>query len=408
LSRATNRAARGTVQKHRPLPGFSRLYWVEPTCYSEGEFKDSDEYPPMKSSLFFLLASSFAWAQTSAPPASAPSPATHTPSTAHPSSSSTPASSPSGANQDQLKVRGPVAVAQEDPNRVVAQVNGQNVTAAEALKMLQAMPSTEMQRFQQQGGGGLPTALQQLFMMRHLAEIAAQQHLDQKDPWKSQLAFYRDNMLAQAYVSQISNATNPSSQEMKSYFDQHPQEFQDAKLSAIIINFTPAGAAAAPNSPGAKTEEQAKAKADLAVKKIRAGTSFADVVKTDSDHKPSAEKGGELGTFTPDKLPKEISDPVFKLKPGEVTDPIREANGFYILKLDSLAKKTFEQAQSDIVTTLKQEQVRKTLDQTNQQYQVQVKDAAFFNLPGTAGAATPSLERPTHASPGQPKAAPAK
>lgn len=287
---------------------------------------------------------------------------------------------------------------------MVAQVNGQNVTAGQALKMLQAMPSAELQRFQQ-GGGGLSTALQQLFMMQHLAQIAAEQHLDQKDPWKSQLAFYRDNMLAQAYVSQITNSANPSSQDVKNYFDQHPQEFQGAKLSAIIINFTPAGGAPAPNTPGAKTEAQAKAKADAAVKKLRGGANFADVVKTDSDHKASADKGGELGTFSPDKLPKEISEPVFKLKPGEITDPIREANGFYILKLDSLGKKTFEQAQADIVNTLKQDRVRKVLDQTNQQYQVQVKDAAFFNLPGATSSTTPSLAHPT---PGQPKAAPAK
>ena len=350
----------------------------------------------MKSSLFFLLASSFAWAQSSTHPAPAAHPGQ--PAVQHPGDPVAP------ANQGQLTPRGPVAIAQQDPNRVVAQVNGQNVTAAQALKMLQAMPANEMQRFQQ-GGGGLPTALQQLFMMQHLAEIATQQHLDQKDPWKSQLEFYRDNMLAQAYVSQISNAANPSSQEVKSYFDQHPQEFQDAKLSAIIINFIPAGAAPAPGATNAKTETQAKAKADAAVKKIRGGANFTDVVKTDSDHKPSADKGGELGTFSPDKLPKEISDPVFKLKPGEITDPIREANGFYILKLDSLSKKTFEQAQADIVNTLKQDQVRKMLDQTNQQYQVQVRDAAFFNLPGTAGAATPSLAHPT---PGQPKAATTK
>ncbi len=334
----------------------------------------------MKRSFFLLFTSAVVWAQ--APTAKPAAPAQATTST------------------EPLKARGPIAVAQQDPNRVIATVNGQKITAGQALKLLQAMPQGEMQRIQQ-GGGGLPTILQQIMLMQHLSDLAAQKHLDQQEPVKSQLEFYRENMLAQAYIGQISNTANPSAQTAKTYYDQHPQQFQEAKLSAIIVNFTPAGAPPPPNTPGARTEAQAKAKADELVKKLRGGANFADVAKTDSDHKASADKGGQLGSYSPDKLPKEISEPVFKLKPGEVTDPVREASGFYILKLDSLDKKTFEQAQGDIVTQLKNDEVRKFLDQQNQQYQVQVQDPNFFNLPGTTSSSTPSLARPN--APGQPK-----
>jgi peptidyl-prolyl cis-trans isomerase C len=336
----------------------------------------------MKRSFLLLLTSAVAWTQTPATQPTAPAQGT--------------------ASTEQLKARGPIAVAQQDPNRVIATVNGQKITAAQAVKMLQAMPQGEMQRIQQ-GGGGLPTVLQQMLLMQHLSELASQKHLDQQEPMKSQLEFYRENMLAQAYINQISTDAKPSAQDAKNYYDQHPQQFQEAKLSAIIVNFTPVGAPAAPGAAGARTEAQAKAKADDLVKKLRGGANFADVAKTDSDHKPSADKGGQLGSYSPDKLPKEISGPVFKLKPGEVTDPVREASGFYILKLESLDKKSFEQAQGDIVAQLKNDEVRKFLDQQSQQYQVQVKDTDFFNLPGTTGSTTPSLERPN--APGQPKTA---
>lgn len=287
---------------------------------------------------------------------------------------------------------------------MVAVVNGKNITAGEALRLLQAMPQNELQRFQQ-SGGGLPSALQQIFLMQHLSDLAVQEHLDQQEPWKTQLQFAQSNMLAQAWVNQISGATNPSAQDVKNYYDQHPQEFQEAKLSAIIVNFTPPGTTAPPNMPGARTEAQAQQKAADLVKKIRGGANFSELAKTDSDHKPSATKGGELGAFSPEKLPKEISDPVFKLKAGEVTDPIREASGFYILKLDSLDKKTFEKAQGDIVAELKSAQVRKTLDQQSQQYHVQVQDSDFFSLPGAASSNTPSL---AHPSPGQPRSSASK
>src|SRR6478609_2117038 len=110
----------------------------------------------MKSSILslFLLTSTIAWAQTAAPSVS-PTPA-----------------------PEQLKARGPAAVAQEEPTRVVAVINGQNITAEQALKLLKGMPANELQRFEQTSGG-LTNALQQLFMMRHFADIAEQQHLGQ-------------------------------------------------------------------------------------------------------------------------------------------------------------------------------------------------------------------------------------
>lgn len=343
----------------------------------------------MKRSFLLLFTSAFAFAQTPAP-----SPST---SPAHANPAAATQAAPSAS---QLKPRGPAAVAKEDPTRVVATVNGQKVTAEQALKLLQAVPQNELQQIQQKGGG-LPSALQQIFLMQHLSTLAAQQHLEQQEPLKTQIEFNKENILAQAYINQISEKANPSAQDVKSFYDQHPQDFQEAKLSAIIVNFTPNGAKAAPNTPGARSEEQAKAKADDLVKKLRGGANFADLAKSDSDHKASADKGGQLGTYAPDKLPKEISDPLFKLKAGEITDPIRESSGFYILKLESLDKKTFEQAQGDIVTQLKSQEVRKVIDQTNAQYQVQVQDTDFFGLPGTTSPNTPSLNRP---SPGQPKA----
>jgi hypothetical protein len=56
------------------------------------------------------------------------------------------------------------------------------------------------------------------------------------------------------------------------------------------------------------------------------------------------------------------------------------------------------------VAVLKNNEVKKTLDQASQQYRVQVQDSDFFDLSSNAApaAASPSLER---RSPGQPKPA---
>ena len=316
----------------------------------------------MKSSIFLLLASSFVWGQTPAAPT-------------------------------QSAVRGPEAVAKQDPNRVVATINGQKVTAAEAQKVLATLPPQDLQRFKQQGMG-LSGALQQLFMMRHFSELATQNHLDQQEPWKTQLQMTRDNLLAEAYITYLGNSSGIKTADIQSYYDSHQSEFEEARLSAILVSFSPAGA---PVKEGTqtRTEQQAQEKAADLVKKLRAGADFATLARTESDNKPSAEKGGQLGSFTADKLPKNISEKVFVLKQGDITDPIREQNGFYILKIDSLTKKTFAEAQADIITRLKNENTRKIVGATFDQYKIQVQDHDFFD----DAPATPSLQQPGQLAP---------
>jgi peptidyl-prolyl cis-trans isomerase SurA len=78
----------------------------------------------------------------------------------------------------------------------------------------------------------------------------------------------------------------------------------------------------------------AEAKAGDVLKQIRAGTSFEDMAKKNSDG-PSAAQGGDLGTFKRGALAKELEDRTFAMKSGEVTDVIRTKQGYVILKVTS-------------------------------------------------------------------------
>jgi peptidyl-prolyl cis-trans isomerase SurA len=96
---------------------------------------------------------------------------------------------------------------------------------------------------------------------------------------------------------------------------------------------------AAPDSEAAKAEEAAElaaaeAKANDLLKQIRAGASFDDIAKKNSDG-PSASQGGDLGSFKRGTLAKELEDKTFALKAGEVTDVIRTKQGYVILKVTS-------------------------------------------------------------------------
>src|SRR3954454_16465990 len=97
----------------------------------------------MKSSLLFLLfsCSTFAWSQ-----AASSSPASQKPQApASTQGSQTPSGS---AAPGQLKVRGPEAVAQQDPKRIVATIDGKQITAQQALAMMKPVRAEDRKRFE--------------------------------------------------------------------------------------------------------------------------------------------------------------------------------------------------------------------------------------------------------------------
>ena len=74
------------------------------------------------------------------------------------------------------------------------------------------------------------------------------------------------------------------------------------------------------------------AKAQAALAQIRGGDDFARVAASVSDA-PDALNGGVLGLRPLDRLPALYAEAVQKLKPGEVSEILRSAAGFHIVKL---------------------------------------------------------------------------
>jgi peptidyl-prolyl cis-trans isomerase C len=342
----------------------------------------------MKSSLLLLLfsCSTFVWSQTASPS----SPAGQKPQTpASAQGSQTPSGS---AAPGQLKVRGPEAVAQQDPKRVVATIDGKQITAQQALAMMKPVRAEDRKRFE----SNLSVLVQQLYMQREFADDAMKLSLDQQSPWKEQLEMARANILAQAYLNRLtsnSTAAAPAG-DPKQYYDSHPHEFDQVKLSGIFIAFNAPGTPAA-NANASRTEQQARDKANDLEKKIKGGADFATVARSDSDDKRSGATGGELGTFAVGaaNLPPDIKAAVAKLQPGGVSDAIRVPSGFYILKVDSRTKVPFDQARTQILDKWKNEKSQAALKQEFDKYKIQVQDPDFFNASSGPAAKIPSLQQ---------------
>ncbi|MCC7341746.1 MAG: peptidyl-prolyl cis-trans isomerase, partial [Bryobacterales bacterium] len=63
---------------------------------------------------------------------------------------------------------------------------------------------------------------------------------------------------------------------------------------------------------------------------------------------------------------------VFALKPGQISDPVRQANGFYIFRAESVTEPEYLGVAAQINTRLHDEKFRKKMDVMRDS--IQIKD----------------------------------
>ncbi len=113
-----------------------------------------------------------------------------------------------------------------------------------------------------------------------------------------------------------------------------------------------------------KAEEEAKKEADGILKKIRDGESFAELAKKHSDDTNSGEKGGSLGEFPKGMMVPEFEGALEKLKPGEVSEPIKTSFGFHIIRLDEVSAeriKPLAEVKEDVIKKLREIKTRQKM-----------------------------------------------
>lgn len=79
-----------------------------------------------------------------------------------------------------------------------------------------------------------------------------------------------------------------------------------------------------------KTKEEAD---QIAAEAKKSPARFPELAKKHSQDPGSADKGGDLGTFGPGMMVKPFEDAVFRLKEGEISDPVESEFGFHVIQL---------------------------------------------------------------------------
>jgi peptidyl-prolyl cis-trans isomerase C len=265
------------------------------------------------------------------------------------------------------------------PDSVVATVGGAKYTAAELNALISGFPPQVQNAIRSDPKQFLP----RLFMLKYLAEEGEKAGLDKKSPYKEGLAYQRVSALSQAEITEYRNNIDIKLEEQEKFYRDNPGKYEQAKVKVIYVAFTMNPATPAP-AGGKKplTESEAKTKTEDLRKQLEAGADFAKLARENSDDKESASKDGDYGTIARNSpYPEPIKNAVFALKPGQTSQPLRQPNGYYLIRVVETAKQPYEQVRTQIYEELKQEHFNAWIKGIEQRYQVQVHVPGFFAPP---------------------------
>ncbi|MED0958973.1 MULTISPECIES: peptidylprolyl isomerase PrsA [Bacillus cereus group] len=93
-------------------------------------------------------------------------------------------------------------------------------------------------------------------------------------------------------------------------------------------------------------------------KKLDAGASFEELAKKESQDIASKDKGGDLGYFGAGKMTPEFEKAAYKLKVGQISNPVKSPNGYHIIKLtDKKDLKPYDEVKDSIRKNIEEERL---------------------------------------------------
>jgi parvulin-like peptidyl-prolyl isomerase len=140
----------------------------------------------------------------------------------------------------------------------------------------------------------------------------------------------------------------PTDQEARAYFQAHREAFDEperVRVRHVLL----------------RTEAEAR----VALARLRAGESFAQVAKELSQDPGTRDRGGEVGLVAPGQTVPEFEQVAFRLKPGELSEPVRTSFGYHIVQVTEklpAKKATWEGVRQQVLELLRENKRREAFE----------------------------------------------
>ncbi|HSJ48576.1 MAG TPA: peptidylprolyl isomerase [Gammaproteobacteria bacterium] len=136
-------------------------------------------------------------------------------------------------------------------------------------------------------------------------------------------------IIARLHAQQVENRIQVSEQEIENLLtsQEHGADDREFLLSHILV--------ALPEAASPQQIQDAQARTESLLERLRAGEEFSQMAVAESDGQQALE-GGSLGWRKASQLPSLFADVARNLERGEISEPIRSASGFHIVRMDDV------------------------------------------------------------------------
>jgi peptidyl-prolyl cis-trans isomerase C len=255
---------------------------------------------------------------------------------------------------------GAIAAPKEDKAAgILARIGGKEITKADFEARLAGLPPEYQDRLKDEKQRS--EFLERFIQIKVFALEARAEKLDKDKATAQRMEDAVDSILAQDYLrSKLAKVEKVTDDQTTKYYEAHKAELitpATVKAQHILIKV----------DPNAKPEESkgALAKALKLRKDLDGGADFAALAEQYSDDPGSKTSGGDLGYFARDRMVPEFSSAAFKLKKGEISEPIKSAFGYHIIKVNDIKAEnqmSLKEAAPRIRSILENQRRREALD----------------------------------------------
>ena len=232
------------------------------------------------------------------------------------------------------------------PDTLLATVNGQKIIQLDVTMATEDLGTNISQQLK--GKARDAYILDYLIDGALVSQKAKADKLDQKPDFSHKLAYANDKILMEAMLTEIAKTATADATLHQIYDQAAKQQKPEEEIHARHI-LVPT-----------------EADAQIALKRVKGGEDFAKVAKEMS--KDPGSEGGDLGWFTKERMVPAFADAAFKLKEGEISDPVKSQFGWHVIKVEGKRTKTFppfdqvkdqilryavQKAQSDLIVDLR-------------------------------------------------------
>ena len=133
-----------------------------------------------------------------------------------------------------------------------------------------------------------------------------------------------------------------------------------------------------PNASAEEVEKAHQKALEIAAQARKPGADFVELAKQKSEG-PSAEDGGDLGFFRRGVMVPAFDNAAFKLRPGEVSDPVRTNFGWHVIKVEE-RRSVDVQSFDEVKDQLREKLAREQLDRLGNEYIAELRQQATVDV----------------------------